>query len=70
MAVSAGDYQGALELWQRYAAEMAAAGPTRESLAEAAKLIEWARPLLHAAHADASERLRVLHVAGVYCKTI
>jgi hypothetical protein len=65
-AILAGDYEGGLSRWQQYAAEMAAAGPTRESLAEAAELIEWARPLLHTARSTAAERLRVLHVASMY----
>lgn len=65
-AVASGDYQLAIKMWEQYAAAIAAVKPTRESLAEAAELIEWARPLLDAARSDAGERLRALHVAGVY----
>jgi hypothetical protein len=64
-AVAGGEYDRALTLWQEYAAGIAA-GPTPESLAEAAGLIEWARPLLEAARSDVAERLRLLHVAGAY----
>jgi hypothetical protein len=64
--VAAGDYTEAIALWQKYAARLAAAGPARHSLAEAADLIEWSRPILAAARAQAVEQLRGLHVAGVY----
>jgi hypothetical protein len=65
-AVASGDYVEALALWQEYTATMAADKPTRQSLAEAADLIGWSRPLLNAARTHALERLRLLHVAGVY----
>jgi len=67
-ALSSGDYTKALATWREYTAEMASAGPTAASLAEAAELIDWARPLLTAARTDAAERLRALHVAGKYRK--
>jgi hypothetical protein len=68
-AVITGDYDRALSLWQQYTAEMAAAEPTRESLAEAAELIEWARPVLESSRSQAVERLTLLHVASQYGRT-
>jgi len=67
-AIASGDYTKALDAWREYTAAMAAAGPTAESLAEAAELLAWARSRLIAARADIAERLRALHVAGRYGK--
>jgi hypothetical protein len=65
-AIAASNLQRALYLWQQYTAGIAAAGPTQESLAEAAELIRWAKPLISAVRTRADERLRALHVAGMY----
>jgi hypothetical protein len=65
-AIESGDYAGALELWNRYADLLAAGALSQATLAVAAELIAWSRPLLTAARADALRRLRALHVAGTY----
>jgi hypothetical protein len=65
-AVRAGEYGTALGLWQQYTQSVATAGPTPDALAEAADLIEWARPLIRAARAHSLERLNILHAAGAY----
>ena len=68
-AVAEGDYERALDLWQKYTAGLAAQGLTKEALDEAGELLEWARPLVNASRARAQERLRALHVAGVYVRS-
>ena len=65
-AVQRGDYARALDLWNRYAAGLANGGLTTESLAEAAALIAWCRPLLLGVREHVAARLRALHVAGIY----
>jgi len=65
-AIAAGDYGHALNLWHEYAARLAAGALTEESLAEAATLLAWSRPVLLGAREHAAARLRALHVAGVY----
>jgi hypothetical protein len=65
-AINRGDLVRALDLWTEYAAALSGGGLTEASLAEAAGLVEWSRPLLLCARAHAGERLRVLHVAAAY----
>jgi hypothetical protein len=65
-AVESGEFGKALDLWKEFAGAIAAAGPTRESLAEAAELIERCRPLLLAARGAACEQLNLLRIAGAY----
>ena len=65
-AIAAGNYRQALELWNEYVAGLQSAGLKAATLAEAAELVNWSRPLLLAAREHAAARLRALHVAGEY----
>ncbi|HXK03599.1 MAG TPA: hypothetical protein VMS37_14455 [Verrucomicrobiae bacterium] len=65
-AIEHGDYAQALDLWKQYTAALAASGLTAESLAEAAHVVKWSRPLLLGAREHTAARLRALHVAGIY----
>ena len=65
-AIAGGDYARALELWDQYTSALAGGLLTEDTLAEAANLVEWSRPILMSARAHAAERLRALHVAGAY----
>jgi hypothetical protein len=65
-AIGCGDYARALALWSGYTAALADGRLSETTLAEAAALVEWSRPILLQARAHAAERLRALHVAGVY----
>ena len=65
-AIAGGDYTRALELWNEYTAALAGGLLSQATLAEAANLVEWSRPILLTTRAHAAERLRALHVAGAY----
>jgi hypothetical protein len=69
-AVAAGDYPGALRLWDDYAAGIRQAicrgTCTKARMAEAREFLDWARRVVLCARAQAQNRLNAIHVAQQY----
>ena len=69
-AVASGEWQAALGHWEVYAAgireEIRRGACTRTRMAEARKLLDWARRVVLCARAQAQNRLNTIHAARQY----